>query len=232
MRRLTSLSIFFPSFNDAQILPSLVNSAYKAAKAITRDFEIIIVNDGSSDHTAEVVRSLQHHYRPIRLITHPTNLGYGAALISGFTAAKKEWVFYTDGDGQYDPSELLLLVKRATTGLDVVNGYKRQRHDPWYRIAIGALYNWFVHVFYRPPIRDIDCDFRLIRRTLLRRIHLTSQSGAICLELITKLHSVGARFAEIPVHHYPRRFGRSQFFSFSRIVKTIRDLPPADHHMY
>lgn len=232
MKTLPSLSIFFPAYNDSRSLPSLVSRAYNAAKTVTRNFEIIVVDDGSTDHTAEIVRKLQNQYRHLRLITHPINRGYGGALISGFAAARYDWVFYTDGDGQYDPSELLQLVKLVTPRIDVVNGYKRKRHDPWYRIAIGALYNWCIRVLYHPPIRDIDCDFRLIRKSLLKRLDLQSQSGAICLELITKLHTNGAHFAEVPVHHYPRLFGRSQFFSLSRIVKTIRDLPQADHHMH
>ncbi len=232
MRQITSLSIFFPSLNDAQSLPYMVTRAYEAARSITHNFEIIIIDDGSTDDTLRVVSELRRHYRHLRLVTHPKNRGYGGALISGFTAAKKEWVFYTDGDGQYDPSELTLLINKASSRTDVVNGYKEKRHDPLMRIIAGSIYNWFIRIIYHPPIRDIDCDFRLIRRSLLKRLDLTSQSGAICLELVTKLHHRGARFREVAVHHYPRLFGRSQFFSLRRIAKTIEQLPPVTHHMY
>lgn len=221
----SSLSVFFPAYNDARSLPFLIARATKAVKTITKDFEIIIVNDGSTDNTTEVIRELRRNYKHLRLVNHKTNRGYGGALITGFTKATKEWVFYTDGDGQYDPMELIQLAKRVSSRTDVINGYKRKRHDPWYRTVIGITYNLFIRILYHPPISDIDCDFRLIRKKCVKGLRLTSQSGAICLELITKLEQKGARFAEIPVNHYQRVFGKSEFFSFDRIIQTIKELP-------
>lgn len=218
MKTLSSLSIFFPAYNDAQSLPLLVARAEKTAQKVTKKYEIIIVNDGSTDDTEVAIKRLG-----VRRVTHPKNRGYGAALISGFNAARYDWIFYTDGDGQYDPSELSKLVRYSEKN-DIVNGYKILRHDFWYRILIGNVYNTALHILFRLPIRDIDCDFRLIRHSTLQGVSLKAQSGAICLELITKLQKRGARFAEVAVHHYPRPFGRSQFFSFSRIVKTWSDL--------
>lgn len=225
MQRLSSLSIFFPAFNDAPSLPRLISRVHKAAKAVTNDFEIIVINDGSTDDTVTIVKKLQRTYRSLRLITHRKNKGYGGALLSGFAASKKDWVFYTDGDGQYDPAELTSLVRLITPEIDVVNGYKIQRHDPWYRIAIGTMYNMCLRFVFHPPIRDIDCDFRLIRRKFLQRVPLQSRSGAICLELIMKLKHQGAQFMETPVHHYERQHGRSRFFSLTPILQTARDLP-------
>ena len=158
------------------------------------------------------------------IITHPQNRGYGGALRSGFAAATKELVFYTDGDGQYDVGELpkLLALMRPEVGL--VNGYKLERSDPWHRIWIGNAYNRFARLLFRVHIRDIDCDFRLIRRALVEQIHLTSTSGTICVELVKKIELSGCRVAEIGVNHYPRLHGRSQFFRVRSLLTTLRQL--------
>lgn len=224
MKKISSISIFFPTLNDANVLPDLISKAFTAARLVTHNVEVIIVNDGSTDDTKNVVKKLQKRFPALRVITHTTNQGYGAALISGFNASKKDWVFYTDGDGQYDPMELTKLVKKAKPNIDVVNGYKTKRADSWIRTVTGNLYNWFAHRIYPLPIADLDCDFRLIRRSKLQKIHLTSSSGAICLELVTKLQKAGARFTEVPVSHYPRRFGNSEFFRFHHLKKTLLSL--------
>lgn len=223
MKQLSSLSLFFPSLNDAKILPYLVARAHQAAKKVTRDFEIIVVNDGSTDETSAILEELVLHYPKLTVVTHKTNRGYGAALISGFNTSTKDWVFYTDGDGQYDPMELTRLVRRVSPAIDVVNGYKGKRADNVIRTFLGWVYNGAIQRSYHPPIRDVDCDFRLIRAALLKKIRLQSRSGAICLELITKLQLASARFAEVPVTHYARLFGRSQFFQLKHLRSTFRE---------
>jgi len=164
------------------------------------------------------------HAPYMRVVTHEQNRGYGGALRSGFGAATKDWVFYTDGDGQYDPSDLprLLDLVRADTGL--INGYKLERHDPAHRIWIGNVYNVCARLLFRIKIRDIDCDYRLIRRDLLERIQLTSTSGTICVELVRKLELTGCGVVETGVHHYPRLHGRSQFFRVKSLLKTLVEL--------
>ena len=162
-------------------------------------------------------------YPALRVITHTENRGYGAALRAGFGAATKEWIFYTDGDAQYDARELLLLAQSAATA-DIVNGYKIARHDPLYRIALGRAYHLLVSTLFALPVRDVDCDFRLFRRALLERVQLTSVSGTIALELVFKFQRCGARFAEVPVHHFHRVYGRSQFFNPRWVGRTIRQL--------
>ncbi|MES1255698.1 MAG: glycosyltransferase family 2 protein, partial [Acidobacteriota bacterium] len=133
-------------------------------------------------------------------------------------------VFYTDGDAQYDPSELGALWARMGPDVDLVNGYKISRSDPWHRIVIGRVYHHVVKVLFGLRVRDVDCDFRLLRRTIFERVHLEKTSGVICLELMKKIHDAGFRIAEVPVHHYHRAFGRSQFFNFRRIFKTGIDV--------
>lgn len=160
----------------------------------------------------------------MRIVTHEENRGYGGALRSGFAAASKELVFYTDGDGQYDVGELPKLLALMEPGVGLVNGYKLERNDPWHRIFIGKTYNAFARLIFRIRLRDIDCDFRLIRRELLDQIHLTSTSGTICVELVRKLELTQARIEEVGVHHYPRLHGRSQFFRLKSLLKTFYQL--------
>ncbi|OGH18079.1 MAG: hypothetical protein A3F31_04040 [Candidatus Levybacteria bacterium RIFCSPHIGHO2_12_FULL_38_12] len=223
MKKITSLSLFFPVFNDARIIPVLVEKANKTAQEITDDYEIICINDGSTDTTYQVLNHLQENYSRLKIIHHKKNKGYGGALISGFENSTKEWIFYTDGDGQYDPNELTSLVNVLQNGVDVVNGYKLKREDSLIRKIVGNLNNFLVHAFFPIPISDIDCDFRLIRSSLMKKIELTFSSGTICTELILKLQKQGAGFTEVGVHHYKRKFGQSQFFSFIRVIQTIID---------
>ena len=147
-----------------------------------------------------------------------------ARLRTGFATASKEFVFYTDGDAQYDPTEVAQLWKRMADGVDLVNGYKISRSDPFHRIVIGRVYHHIVSLLFGLRVRDVDCDFRLMRRSIFDRISLEKNSGVICLELMKKVHDAGFRIAEVPVHHYHRAYGKSQFFNFRRIFRTGLDV--------
>ncbi len=215
-----SLTIFFPCFNDSGTIASLVAAADVAAREYCQDYEIIVVDDGSADGSRELLSELQHKYPQLQLVFHHRNKGYGAALLSGFEHARKEWVFYTDGDGQYDVFELRKFLPVIQEGVDVINGYKIFRSDPPHRIIIGKLYLMLIRLLFQFHVRDVDCDFRLIRREALKNIRLHHASGVICLELVKKLELAGYRFVEYPVHHYFRLFGRSQFFNFRRLLVT------------
>jgi glycosyltransferase involved in cell wall biosynthesis len=215
-----SISAFFPAYNDWGTIASMVVLAHRVLEEITDDFEVIVVNDASPDHVGEIVEELARRYPRLRSVTHEKNKGYGGALKSGFAAASKTWVFYTDGDAQYDVRELRNLWARRQ-GQDIVNGYKIHRSDPWYRAVIGRLYHHFVSRLFRIPVRDVDCDFRLIRREILERIHLTEDSGLICVELMAKIARARCRIAQVPVHHYHRMHGKSQFFNFSRVFRVF-----------
>lgn len=226
--KIGGVSAFFPAYNDGGTIASMVVSTLMTLREVTEDYEVIVVNDGSADYTGELLDELVRIHAPrLRVVHHPRNRGYGAALRSGFAAARKDWVFYTDGDAQYDPRELRLLVAACQErggGVDVVNGYKISRHDPWYRLLIGRIYHHVVKALFGFRLRDVDCDFRLIRRAALDRVDLRSDSGTICLELVKKLQDAGGRFAEVPVHHFHRAFGRSQFFNFPRLWRTAVQL--------
>ncbi|HVE58195.1 MAG TPA: glycosyltransferase family 2 protein [Pyrinomonadaceae bacterium] len=217
------ISVFFPAYNDAQSIEKLVENALAVLPGLTDDYEVIVINDGSTDNTQDVLDQLQAKHPEVRIVEHETNKGYGAALRSGFNAASKDLVFYTDGDGQYDVRELLKLFPLLTENVDVVNGYKLERTDKVNRKIIGSSYNHLAHFLFSLPIRDVDCDFRLIRRAILGKIALHSTSGSICVELVYKLRKAGANFKEVGVNHYARQFGQSQFFTVRRVSKTLLD---------
>lgn len=220
-----SLSVFFPAFNDAPSLPKLIGDTFATLEAHVSDFEVVVVNDGSADNTEEVLRDLKTKYGPrLRVVTHRINRGYGGALRSGFAAATKEFIFYTDGDGQYDVCQLPDLLRHAGPDVGLVNGFKIKRHDPWHRIVIGALYNQFARRLFRVRLRDIDCDYRLIRNATLRSFHLTCTSGTICVELVKKIEATGTRVVEVPVSHLARVHGRSQFFRVKSLATTFVQL--------
>jgi glycosyltransferase involved in cell wall biosynthesis len=218
-----SISVFFPVFNDQESIESLAEKALAVLPTLTDDYEVLLIDDGSTDASASVADDLARNLKHVRVIHHSGNQGYGAALRTGFNNASKELIFYTDGDGQYDVSELALLVPMMSDGVDVVNGYKTKREDNRGRKASGAIYNRVARFIFRLPIRDVDCDFRLVRRAAIDRISLGLSSGAICVELVSKLTSAGCTFREVPVHHYPRIHGKSQFFTPRRVARTLFD---------
>jgi glycosyltransferase involved in cell wall biosynthesis len=222
--RTPGLSVFFPAYNDSGTIASLVISALHTARRLTPDCEVIIVNDGSADATAEIADELARTYPEVRVVHHPRNRGYGGALRSGFAAATRDLVFYTDGDAQYDPAEMALLWERLRDDVDLVNGYKISRSDPMHRIVIGRIYHHTVKLLFGLRVRDVDCDFRLMRRAIFDRVSLEKNSGVICLEMMKKIQDAGFRIAEVPVHHYHRVHGRSQFFNFRRLAKTAVDV--------
>ena len=218
------LSVFFPAYNDGGTIASMVIGAVQAASELTPDFEVIVVNDGSADATAEIVDELARTYPNVRVVHHPQNRGYGGALQTGFRSATKDLIFYTDGDAQYDPAELAVLWAKMGPDTDMVNGYKISRSDPLHRIVIGRLYHYIVSILFGLTVRDVDCDFRLMRRSMFERIQLEKTSGVICLEMMKKIQDAGFRIVEVPVHHYHRAFGKSQFFNLRRILRTAIDV--------
>jgi len=219
-----SITGFFPAYNDEGSIAELVRSVDAVLRELTDDYEVLVVNDGSHDGTAEVLRALSAEVPRLRVISHAKNRGYGGALRSGFAGAQKELVFYTDGDGQYDPTELRQLVAALKDSVDVVQGFKRHRQDPLHRVIIGRVYRRFVKLAFGLRVRDIDCDFRLIRRRVFERVQLEFDSGVICVELVARIQRAGYAFVEVPVSHYPRLHGQSQFFRFDRVYQTGRDL--------
>lgn len=223
MKKLSSLSIFFPTFNDDQSILLLARKTVKILPKVARRFELIIVNDGSKASMKKVLGNLKKEIPFLKVVTHKVNRGYGAALKSGFNKAKYDFIFYTDGDGQYDVNQLTNLIAALQDDVDVVNGYKINRSDSLLRQVCGNLYSSFVKFVFGLKIRDVDCDFRLIRKSVIDKIRLTCDSGAICAELVKKMQDTGAVIVEVPVSHYPRMSGKSTFFNPISILNTLRD---------
>ncbi|MBN1430353.1 MAG: glycosyltransferase family 2 protein [Anaerolineae bacterium] len=220
-----SISAFFPAYNDGGTIASMVIMAMLILEGITNDYEVIVVNDGSSDYTPRVLDRLAADYpQHVRVIHHPKNKGYGGALRTGFASATKSWIFYTDGDAQYDIQDLHALYAQVGDSVDMVQGYKIHRNDPWYRKAIGRFYHHMVKVAFGLHLRDVDCDFRLIRHEVFDKVQLTRDSGVICVELMKKIQDNGFNIVETPVSHFHRAFGISQFFNFARVWQVGIDL--------
>lgn len=219
-----SISAFFPCYNDAKTIGKMVDDVTRVLARATNKYEILVVDDGSQDNSREVLKKQAKKNKNLRLIFHEKNKGYGGALKSGFAACSGELIFYTDGDGQYDPAELDHLLNLMTENVDFINGIKMGRKDSWDRVFFGNMHKFITRWLFWLPIYDTDCDFRLIRKKILNKITLSSNSGSICPELVKKAQRAGARFREVSVHHYERKHGRSQFFKIDKIAKTYWDL--------
>jgi glycosyltransferase involved in cell wall biosynthesis len=218
------LTVFFPAYNDSGTIASMVIAAVKTAGRLTPDSEVLVIDDGSTDTTAEVADEMARLYPQVRVIHHSRNRGYGGALRTGFSSATKDVIFYTDGDAQYDAREMARLWEKMTDEVDLVNGYKISRSDPLHRRVIGRIYHHLVRLLFGLKVRDVDCDFRMMRRSIFDRVRLEKASGVICLEMMKKIQDAGFRIAEVPVHHYHRAYGRSQFFNFARVCRTGVDV--------
>lgn len=215
-----SVSVFFPVYNDSKSVPILVRKTIQTLNPLVDDFEIILVNDGSKDNSAEVIEALAKKYKWVRTVHHKKNKGYGGALRSGFAHARKDLVFYTDGDGQYDVTELKQLLP-LIEHFDVVNGFKIKRSDKIHRTIFGDLYNYGSRIFFNLKVKDVDCDFRLFKRKIFDEIKLISNTGTICVEMMKKVQNGGYSIGNVPVHHYDREHGTSQFWSIRRIFRSL-----------
>ena len=219
-----SITAFFPCYNDAGTIASIVFLTELTLRKLTDDYEIVVIDDASTDHSLVILRELESRLSRLRIIQHEKNRGSGAALRTGVSHATKELVFYTDGDFQYDVAELELLLAALTDNVDVVNGYKISRSDPLRRRILGEVYRHLTRLLFGLSIRDVDCDFRLLRRKVLDRVHLDRDGGSICVEIIKKIQDAGFRIIEVPVHHYSRPYGESQFFTAGRVFRVALDL--------
>lgn len=215
------ISGFFPFLNDWGTIGSLVLGLDSTLQKIASDYEILVIDDGSNEGAKDMLRSLEKAFPKVRVVTHVKNRGYGGALRSGFENAKYEWIFYTDGDAQYDPREVGLLAEKIGPNVHVVNGYKIKRSDPFYRKVTGKCYHYTVKLLFNVPIRDTDCDFRLMRKSIFEKVKLEENTGLICAEMIRKISDAGFKFVEVPVHHFWRTSGKSQFFNLLRVGQVI-----------
>lgn len=221
------ISVFFPAYNEERCLKPTVEKADKVLKKIAREYEIIIVNDGSKDKTGKVADELTAKNRKIRVIHHLQNRGYGAALKSGIYSCRYPWIVFTDADGQFDFSEITKFIeKQKKTNADLVIGYYLKRAVPFYRKLNTFLWELLIRILFGLKVRDIDCGFKLFSRRVIEKIpKLESERGAfISSEFLIKAKKAGFKIVEVGVHHYLDPAGGSTGASFKVIIKSFADL--------
>lgn len=224
MKKLSSLSIFFPAFNEQENIKIMVNRALEVAPQVSQKFEIIVVNDGSIDKTQTVVKEMASKDKNIRLISHEVNRGYGSALKTGFYNSKYDYITYSDGDAQFDFKQLIRLVEKADQA-DLVVGYRIKRADNLVRVINGRLWNLLVSSLLRLNIKDIDCGFKLIKKQVIDTIpELESTGATVSAELLVKAKKKGFRIAQVGLVHEPRKFGAATGGNPLHIFRAFSDL--------
>ncbi|HUQ44469.1 MAG TPA: glycosyltransferase family 2 protein [Candidatus Limnocylindria bacterium] len=232
MTRIAALSYFFPAHNEAENLRGLVAEALETLPTLADTFEIVIVDDGSTDETAAIAQDLAAAHPEVRVVHHATNLGYGAALRSGFAAARYEVLGFTDGDRQFRVADLGRLIDRLevepggtrTSGPpDAVVGFRIRRADPLVRTVYARLYRLANRVFFGLRIHDVDCACKLFRRRALEGIAVESGGAFFSAELLIKLRAAGRRIDEVGVPHYPRLAGSATGARPSVVLRAVRD---------
>jgi len=218
-----SITIFFPCYNEQDNVARVAEQAIAVAEALSADYEIIIVNDGSTDDTARIADGIAADHEHVRVVHHESNLGYGAALQSGFKAATKEFVFYTDGDGQFDISEMPPLLELMNE-YDVVSGYRMNRQDGLVRRVGGWVWTKLNCLIFSLNVRDIDCAFKLYRRAIFDTIKMESTGALIDTEILARAVKKGYRITQKGVHHYPRPAGRQTGASPRVVLRALREL--------
>jgi glycosyltransferase involved in cell wall biosynthesis len=220
---LAGVSIVLPCFNEAPNVADAVRAAIGAAEAHAADCEVIVVDDGSTDATAQIAARLADADRRVRLLVHPSNRGYGGAVRTGLRAARMPWVLLTDADLQFDLRELEAFVPLASEA-DLIAGWRIARQDPPHRRLNAAAWNWLMHRRFDLPVRDVDCAFKLIRRDLLEELPLTSGGAMISTELVVRAVAAGATVREVGVHHLPRVAGEQSGASPRVVIRAFREL--------
>ncbi len=218
-----SISVFFPCYNEQGNVARVAGNARKVLDDLGADYEIIIIDDGSADETGRIADELAAQNSRIRVVHHPHNRGYGAALQSGFRAATKELVFYTDGDGQFDMAEMPPLLE-LVRNYDIVSCYRLHRQDPLVRKINGWCWTQFVCLVFGLRLRDIDCAFKLYRRQIFDDMPLCSTGALIDTEVLARAARKGCKIVQRGVHHYPRTAGTQTGANLRVILRAFREL--------
>jgi len=224
VRRLAELTYFFPAHNEEANLRGLVEEALETLPGLAERFEVVIVDDGSRDDTPRIADELAAAHAQVRAVHHPTNLGYGAALRSGFAAARFTSIAFTDGDRQFKVADLGRLIERLAAGdVDAVVGYRIKRADPLARTVYARLYRLANRIFFGLTVRDVDCACKLFSRGSLEGVNVESGGAFLSAELLIKLRARGRRLAEVGVPHYPRLAGSPTGAKPSVVLRAVRD---------
>jgi glycosyltransferase involved in cell wall biosynthesis len=217
------ISAVMPAYNEEANLEQSVDRMARALETNARGFEIIVVDDGSQDGTAALLERLKAAHQNLRVIRHPVNLGYGAALRSGFDAARFGWIFLMDADNQFDPAEVERLLARIADA-DIVAGYREQRRDPVLRRLNAWAFFTMVRLLFGRLVRDVNCAFKLMRRDLIGHMPLHSEGALINTEILVLARQANARVVEVPVNHYPRTAGKQTGANLAVVLKAFREL--------
>ncbi len=228
--RLSSLSIFFPCYNEEANVERTTEAALRACRRFSDDFEIIIVNDGSKDRTGALADALAEKYEQVLAVHNNPNLGYGGALQLGFRTASKEWVFYTDGDGQFDMDEIGLLIPLLGS-YDIVSGYRVDRKDSAVRMINAWCWTTLVNLVFRMRIRDIDCAFKIFPRRLFDEVEMQSTGALIDAEVLARATNLGYRIGQVGVHHFARTSGEQTGATLRVIARAFRELFQLRRHI-
>ncbi len=218
-----SLTITFPCYNEEANVERVTRAAVEIAQKITADWEVVVVNDGSRDRTGEIADRLAAEIAGVRAVHNNPNLGYGGALARGFREARKNWIFYTDGDGQFDFNELPPLLPLLEK-YDIVSCYRLDRQDPFMRKANAFAWGTLVNLLFRLGLRDIDCAFKIYPRTFIEQIELKSRGALIDTEMLAKARNLGYSITQVGVHHYPRTAGQQTGANLKVILRAFREL--------
>ncbi len=223
MKQVPSLSIFFPFWNEEKNIEKVVLSSLPVAKKIAKEWEILIIDDGSSDSTLEIARSLAKKDKHIRVISHKKNRGYGAALKSGFRESRYDYIVFTDGDGQFDFSEVSKFIEKIDTA-DIIIGNRLKRLDHPFRHLLMNLLKIWDFVFFGFYFKDIDCGFKMFTKQAVKKIMPLSSEGAmITTEILAKAIRAKLRIVQVDVHHFPRRAGDQSGGNVRVIIRAIRE---------
>ncbi len=228
-----SISVTMPAYNEEANIGKMIEMAMAIASQITDDYEVVVCNDGSKDGTGRVVREKAERHPQVRLVEHPKNLGYGAAVFDGFAAATKELIFFTDGDCQFVLEELRRLLPKIAEA-DMVCGYRAPRRDPWLRVVYGKGWSFLVTLLFGYTARDIDCAFKLFKREIVANIgsQIESRGATFSAEFLVRTKRAGYRFAEVPVTHLPRTAGAQTGARLHVIKRAFQELARFRWHLW
>ncbi|MDA8216186.1 MAG: glycosyltransferase family 2 protein [Dehalococcoidales bacterium] len=220
---MASISVVLPAYNEQDNISRTVGNVVEALDGLSEDYEILVVDDGSRDRTAAVTTDLAERYPRVRLVQHPVNKGYGAALATGFASARKDLVFMTDGDAQFDVREIANLLPLMADA-DLAIGYRAPRVDPFHRLAYAWGWKVLINLLFGYTARDVDCAFKLFRRSIMEDFQVESRGATFSTEFLVRARRTGHKVSEVAVKHLPRTAGKPTGGRPDVVIRAFREL--------